>query len=126
MNPWFETLANHEQEKLFAWMRKIGDCAMREEQRARELSPPPGCIAVGAGAFDHFVRGASMHAFLAALRQGKNPVGALETAKDYARVCVEKHNAKRLLDVNWQRWEGTADAMLEELHRSLQRGLEDG
>lgn len=58
------------------------------------------------------------------LQQLKNLVGggmpldlACEHAKAYARSLIKSHNYRRPKDLNWQRWEGTADTAVENIQR---------
>lgn len=121
---WYKNLPDVDRENLFAWMRGTDERAMADEARSRALEAPYGTIAVGAGAFDPWLKGETAQEYLRELRRGSNPSGALTAALAYARECVAKHNAKRPRDANWARWEGTADAGLEGLHRSLLTVLE--
>ena len=116
---WMGQLSKEKQEKLFVWMRAQWDKAAAHERRAQSLSPRGGAIAVGAAHWDAWIQGEAIHEFLRRLREGDTPKQALKNAKEWAHGAVAAHNAKRPKDVNWKRWEGTADGGLETLHRSL-------
>lgn len=116
---WYSSLYDSTRELLWGWMRATDAQAIAQERASRQLAAPYGAIAVGPGAFDPFVKAATAQEYLSALRRGSNPVQALEAAKAHGRLCVAKHNSQRPNDIHWQRWEGTADAGLEHLHRSL-------
>lgn len=116
---YYETLNERKREALFAWMRMTDTIAREYETKARSLEAPYGTVPVGAGAFDAWIRGSTAQEYLSVLRRGGTPDDAWKAAKQYAHLCVGKHNAKRPKDVNWQRWEGTAGAFIDDLHRSL-------
>lgn len=80
---------------------------------ARRLIAPHGTIAVGGADFDEFVRGEALATLLGALSDGYYPSLAAVAAKMFARDAVRLHNAKRPRDVNWQRYDGTADLLIE-------------
>jgi len=122
---YYKALNKESREKLFSWMRKTHIIAQAYDKQARSLEAPQGYIAVGAGAFDQFIRAATSQEYLSVLRRGGTPDEAWKSSKKLACLCVEKHNAKRPKDVNWQRWEGTADAFIDDLHRSLISNMTD-
>jgi hypothetical protein len=56
-----------------------------------------------------------------AVLDGKNADEALNIALTDAREMVRNHNRRRPKDVNWQRWEGTADAILTRIAAQIQQ-----
>lgn len=117
---WHETLDEHTRSRLYAWMRRTGERIMASERASRALQPECGTmLAVGAAAFDPWLDAEVAEEYLRCLRRGLDPAGALAGAKAHARLCVARHNAQRKRDACWQRWEGTADAKLDHLHRTL-------
>jgi len=119
--PYFDTLTETDRENLFSFMRQIDTEAQREEEKHRQLSPRHGAIAVGAAHFDPWIKAYAMQEYLRALRNGESPDDARDSALVEARYAVELHNRKRPKDVNWKRWTGTADHVIENLHRRTPR-----
>lgn len=114
---YFETLSDSDRETLFAFMRTIDAEAMRLETEHRRLSPGHGEIGVGAAAFDPWIKSYATLEYLGALRTGQDPDDARDSAQVEARYAVSLHNKKRPKDIAWQRWTGTADNVVENLHR---------
>ncbi len=113
---YFESLNEEDRETLFSHMRHIDQGAQRLEAEHRRLSPRYGQIAVGAGAFDPWLKSAVMQEYLSSLRKGQTPIQAKVKAIEYGRLCVQKHNEKRK-DINWQRWIDSGTALAEQLYR---------
>jgi hypothetical protein len=122
---WLKNLSEEKREEIFSWMRERGEEAAGFGQRARERMPRAGEIAAGAAFFDPWLKGEVIHEFLSALRRGSNPFEAKATVKVFARMAVNKHNAKSK-DVNWKRWEGTADDDIERLFAGLMKLFPEG
>lgn len=122
---WYLSLTSAQREALFEWMRRTADRALKDAEHARSLEAPLGEIAVGAGAFDPFLRAEGAQEYLSALRRGRDPDEALEEAKQWGSSAVAVHNAKRPKDATWQRWEGSGSDALEGLRRSLLRAIEE-
>ena len=101
--PWYATLGAATRDAVFAWMRDQDARAERARRQARELSPRHGEIAVGSGAFDPLLEAITIEAFLRCLRLGGSPDQAEIAATAAVRDAVERHNAVRPRDTNWQR-----------------------
>ena len=117
MTKYFETLTETDRENLFAFMRQLDKEIERLEASHRQLSPSYGQVAVGAAHFDPWLRADTTREYLNALRKGSDPDDALAQALLYGRFCVAKHNKKRPKDINWQRWEDSAESHLQAIHR---------
>ena len=118
--PWYASMGDATKERIFAVMREIRRRADEAAERERQLRPPQGQVAVGAAGFDEFVRSESQNRFLSALNKGLSPAEAEAQAKAWAREAVEIHNRKRPKDINWARWEGTADSTIESIRREVE------
>jgi hypothetical protein len=117
---WLDTLEPNQREAVFAAMRDIRTQAEVHNKAAQKLTPPTGQIPVGAAAFDEVIGRESREAFLRALNKGMTPQAAAEAAKADVKVAVQRHNAKRK-DIGWQRWEGSADATIDDQMRRVLR-----
>jgi hypothetical protein len=115
MEKYFETLTDADRETLFGFMRTIDAEAQRQEAEHRRLSPGHGQVAVGAAAFDPWIKAYATQEYLRALRNGEEPDDARDSAQVEARYAVDRHNEKRPKDINWQRWNGTADSVVDRL-----------
>ena len=116
---YYETLSDAARDRLFAWMRQQDERAQHHDAAARRLSPGPGEIAVGPGAFDSQLRAVALRGFLMELRRGADPAAALETARKHCRDAICAHNAKRPRDLGWRRWEGAGEDLCLCAYRSL-------
>ena len=47
------------------------------------------------------------------IRKGTPPSEAAESAKKEAKLWIEKHNARRPKDINWKRWDGAVDSVID-------------
>lgn len=61
----------------------------------------------------------AMRLTIALIRDGVTPSEAVKRAKEEARRWIKKHNARRPRDINWQRWEGSADEHIDGVHRAV-------
>lgn len=120
MSKWYETLSTKSRGFLFTWMQEADNKAKHCLSKARKLEPPSGHIAIGAAAFDEFIKGEVIEEYLRSLRSGKTPERALESTLLHSRFCIRLHNSRRPKDINWQRPETIADFEINNLHRSLQ------
>ncbi len=116
---WLDTLDEPTRETTFEAMRKLQGEVDKYHEDARKSEGPSGTIAVGSAAFDPFLRADSIATVLREVNRGKTPEEAGEIAKADARKAIEKHNAKRPKDINWARWEGSADATIDVAVRKL-------
>lgn len=121
---WLNSLSNDHRELVFAEMRRIRERISSFEREAKRLQPPYGTIGVGAADFDPRVRADSLSTLLREIGRGKTPDEAMELAKQDARVAVSKHNAKRPNQIDWGRWEGTADSVIEHAWRNLRTAIQ--
>jgi hypothetical protein len=107
-------------ESVRAVMREVRAESDRYLERARQLSPRGGEVAVGGTHFDAFLRGearASLLRGFGKLKPNDLSVTALETAKTDAREMVAKWNARREYQVH--RWDGSADAVIETAYNRI-------
>jgi hypothetical protein len=108
---WLNDLNEIDTERVFTEMR-------RQNQWMKLKSKALGGkgIPVGAADFDDVMQAEVRRDFLAAVRDGRTPEDAAETAKALAEGYVAKHNAKRPDDINWQRtlgaYAGIADLLV--------------
>lgn len=107
------------QESVHAAMRAVREKADWHLEKHRSLQPKAGEVEAGGGSFDEFVQGEALSSYLGALNKGQSPDEALATAKADAADMVQKWNAQRGGDYQTKRWEGTADAMLDQAHRQV-------
>jgi hypothetical protein len=119
MTSWLDSLPPEHRELVLSSMRELDAEAVRLERKHLALYPPPGTIGVGAAWFDPWIRSYAIFQFLMALRKGETPEKAEGFAKHESRYAVEIHNQKRKGDVNWKRWEGTADETVERCRRRI-------
>ena len=61
---WLLSLSVEQRHRAFSEMRRIDTESDKLEQESRKLAPRYGEIAVGAGAFDPFVRSYGLQSFL--------------------------------------------------------------
>jgi hypothetical protein len=91
---------------------KVIDAAIRRyDERSRPYEGGQG-IAVGAENANDRIAADALMSMKRAVRDGKDLDEALKIAITDAHEMVRNHNRKRPKDINWQRWEGTADSIL--------------
>jgi hypothetical protein len=91
---------------------KVIDAAIRRyDERSRPYEGGQG-IAVGAENANDRIAADALMSMKRAVRDGKDIDEALKIAIADAHEMVRNHNRKRPKDINWQRWEGTADSIL--------------
>ncbi len=121
---WIESLPENSKKAVLEEMRSLFLKSEREWDKAKELQPRGGEIAVGSADFDHVLRASIYDEFRRAINKGKNPAEAETIAKDASKATITKHNPKRK-DIEWQRDILSGDHYAEELRRkfeSLSRG----
>lgn len=70
-------------------------------------------LAVGAGNIDSLWKGEGQRRITRLVQQGYTIDEAVEVAKKEAREAIERHNKRRPNDINWGRWEGSADTAID-------------
>lgn len=120
---WLMSLPEEPRERVFELMREIGKEAVAHEKKALDVLGDGSSLPVGAGHFDDLIEWAVREGFLRALRWGHDPYMCSDEAKDEGKLCVEKHNAKRPHQLDWQRWPGAGDAITDRLYDRLMRVL---
>lgn len=102
-------------ESVRAVMREVRAESDRYLATAQRLAPRYGEVAAGGEHFDAFLKGEALASLLRYF--GRDPLTAMEAAKNDARDMVKKWNARR----EWQvaRWEGAADTVIETAYRKI-------
>lgn len=118
-------------EEVFSAMRTLDEEVQREYERARELAPRGGAIAVGSADFDHTLKAGIGEEYLRALNKGSTPDEALDAAKALGREMVQKWNtkgSKGRASINrnseLHRWEGAGESIAENIHRRFVQSAE--
>lgn len=118
---WLLSLSVEQRYRALSEMRRIDTESEKLERESQGLAPCYGEIAVGAGAFDPFVRSYGLESFLSEIRRGRSPSEAKEQAQKAMREAVAKHNVKRPKDMHWQRHEDTGqDWLSDQINRFVQ------
>ncbi len=117
---WLYKLAPEENDAVLASMRKLRSEADANLEESNKVAPKHGETAVGSAAFDPFLKSEATADFLRGLSRGQTPAEAAEYAKAEARKTIANHNAKRPKDVNWARWEGSADSHIDTITREVE------
>jgi len=96
----------------------IGKTIDRFDAQARKDEGGSG-IAVGAANIEYRWKADALRDFRKRVNAGESPESAAEAVKKTARTWIEKHNARRPKDINWKRWEGSADAAIDSAVRTV-------
>ena len=76
-------------------------------------------LPVGSGNVEYRIRSLAVKELLNVFLDKNDLDLAVSKAKIHARELVARHNARRPKDMNWQRWEGTADHDISRAQRML-------
>jgi len=83
------------------------------EAQAQQLEGGRG-TAVGAAEINDRIKADALRSFSRKVQGGMDPAEAATMVKAEARGWVAKHNARRPKDVNWKRFEGIADYVIDD------------
>ncbi len=125
-NNWLKSLSDDQRERVFVVMRSLEDTVESAHNKMLKLRPPQGTIGVGSADFDPALKFESLSAFLRALNKGTQPDTALAEAKQLAREMIKNWNERGVKGragivgkFEMRRWEGSADAYLDDAWRGV-------
>lgn len=117
-SPWFKTLDEPTRQKVFAYMRKLGNDETKLRENARKYSTPHGSVALGGADFEYNLKAECISTYLRVIRNGKTPVEALSITRLERTSLVKSFNAS-ISDYHIQRELDAEETLIQNIHRGM-------